>query len=839
MINDNDNKLIENKNISNPYDIVNEYYMNQNLNIKSNEKFIDNLFPPNEQSLFSKNSKGIYTDNENGPKFASIINKDEIEWKRISDLYPNNILYDDNMDIEDIRQGKLGICYFLSTLAQLTKYQKLLLQIFKTKKSNNQCYYEIIFFINGEYKIVLIDDFIPVIKNSNEPYFSKPNNNEIWVILLEKAWAKVNGGYTNIINGWPSELLTCLTGFPSNFIIIDEYENCNIDDIYFNISNYCNNSDCLIYITSRNDSKKNNEIDIEKKGLIKGHVYFIISCFMITNNNGDKIKLFEIENPWGNNDWKGLYSKKDSSWDNIIEEDKKKYLNNSNSFYITLDDMIKYFIRIDFLHMIFNSNIISLSYDFDKDENIKNKPNIFNIEIPNDDSYLSVMLSKEHWRFNKLLPSNLSIPSSIIIMKYNEDKKNFSDFNANYSDCDNCSINLIKLTKGKYMFLSFISYEHSNPVKPKKYFISIISNQEILVNELNELNIDDSFNLLNHMFIDAIKEKNFSEISLKDIYYDINNNFCNSGIGYRIVINPLENNYQKWINNTKEIINMFMLYPYENDIEFCFTVYPKSENICLGMKSGTYGSYWFNLKSSIKNYKTSNQEELKKRENFKPFNISKYIIYDNNKKFNYNYFSISKEKAMERKTYTQQEINELMIEELKKKDETLMNQILELDDINDNNLNLIWVYIQKENGFYMGQAKKNENETEIEKKIIREGKGAFKYSSPENLTYIGYWKNDMKNGKGKLIDNKNKIIFEGNFDNNKKNGIGKLIFINGDKYEGNFKEDIREGKGTYLWKDGSKWEGIFLNNQMNGNGFYYGNDGDNYEAIYKDGKFIE
>ena len=191
-----------------------------------------------------------------------------------------------------------------------------------------------------------------------------------------------------------------------------------IDDIYFNICNYCNYSDCLIYITSRNDSKKNNEIDIEKKGLIKGHVYFIISCFMITNNNGDKIKLFEIENPWGNNDWKGLYSKKDSSWDNIIEEDKNKYLNNSNSFYITLDDMIKYFIRIDFLHMIFNSNTISLSYDFDKDENIKNKPNIFNIEIPNDDSYLSVMLSKEHWRFNKLLPSNLSIPSSIIIMKY-------------------------------------------------------------------------------------------------------------------------------------------------------------------------------------------------------------------------------------------------------------------------------------------------------------------------------------------------------------------------------------------------------------------------------------
>ena len=50
MINENKIIEIENKNISNPYDTVNEYYMNQNLNIKSNEKFIHNLFPPNDQS---------------------------------------------------------------------------------------------------------------------------------------------------------------------------------------------------------------------------------------------------------------------------------------------------------------------------------------------------------------------------------------------------------------------------------------------------------------------------------------------------------------------------------------------------------------------------------------------------------------------------------------------------------------------------------------------------------------------------------------------------------------------------------------------------------------------
>ena len=64
--------------------------------------------------------------------------------------------------------------------------------------------------IEGKPQIVIVDDFISVrLSSSNKPKccFANPNENEIWVILLEKAWAKINGGYLNIISGYSRKFL--------------------------------------------------------------------------------------------------------------------------------------------------------------------------------------------------------------------------------------------------------------------------------------------------------------------------------------------------------------------------------------------------------------------------------------------------------------------------------------------------------------------------------------------------------------------------------------------------------------------------------------------------------
>ena len=124
-----------------------------------------------------------------------------------------------------------------------------------------------------------------------------------------------------------------------------------------------------------------------------------------------------------------------------------------------------------------------------------------------------------------------------------------------------------------------------------------------------------------------------------------------------------------------------------------------------------------------------------------------------------------------------------------------MGRLLNLEEP-ENNEKLIWVYIKKENGFYIGQVKEknfnnnnnNNNNSNKEIKdmrdstiIIREGRGAFKYNSPENLLFVGNWKENKKNGNGKIYDEKDRLIFDGFFGNDKKNGHGILRYVNGDK----------------------------------------------------------
>ena len=59
--------------------------------------------------------------------------------------------------------------------------------------------YMIAFYMNGVKRIVLVDDWIPT--RYGKPAFAKGVDNECWVILLEKAWAKLNGTYCRSESG--------------------------------------------------------------------------------------------------------------------------------------------------------------------------------------------------------------------------------------------------------------------------------------------------------------------------------------------------------------------------------------------------------------------------------------------------------------------------------------------------------------------------------------------------------------------------------------------------------------------------------------------------------------
>jgi len=81
--------------------------------------------------------------------------------------------------------------------------------------------FEMYFYIRGERVSVTIDDRIPVLNldaryvNQYPPVNSKPSpSGAWWLVLLEKAFSKLNGNYTQINSGNPGESFRALTGMP-------------------------------------------------------------------------------------------------------------------------------------------------------------------------------------------------------------------------------------------------------------------------------------------------------------------------------------------------------------------------------------------------------------------------------------------------------------------------------------------------------------------------------------------------------------------------------------------------------------------------------------------------
>jgi calpain-15 len=65
---------------------------------------------------------------------------------------------------------------------------------------------------NGQWTDIVIDDWIPV--KNGKPVFSRAKGSELWVLLLEKAWAKLHGSYHSIESGLAITALRDLTGAP-------------------------------------------------------------------------------------------------------------------------------------------------------------------------------------------------------------------------------------------------------------------------------------------------------------------------------------------------------------------------------------------------------------------------------------------------------------------------------------------------------------------------------------------------------------------------------------------------------------------------------------------------
>lgn len=44
--------------------------------------------------------------------------------------------------------------------------------------------------------------------------FAKPRDNEVWLMVIEKVWAKLSGSYQRITSGYPHEVMSTFARAP-------------------------------------------------------------------------------------------------------------------------------------------------------------------------------------------------------------------------------------------------------------------------------------------------------------------------------------------------------------------------------------------------------------------------------------------------------------------------------------------------------------------------------------------------------------------------------------------------------------------------------------------------
>jgi hypothetical protein len=118
--------------------------------------------------------KEPWTDPEFPPKFMSIANhqdkpeliqnfrKMDIEWKRANDHRPGAQVFVDGIQQTDIKQGALGNCYFLASVAAMAEFPRLVAARFYTRRANKAGIYLLSFFVNGIETPVIVDEWMPL-----------------------------------------------------------------------------------------------------------------------------------------------------------------------------------------------------------------------------------------------------------------------------------------------------------------------------------------------------------------------------------------------------------------------------------------------------------------------------------------------------------------------------------------------------------------------------------------------------------------------------------------------------------------------------------------------------
>jgi calpain-15 len=106
---------------------------------------------------------------------------------------------------EDIRQGEIGNCWYLSSITALAEYPGRIESTFLNKELSAAGVYGVQMYALGVPVTVMVDDYLPLVgaSGSRTRYSKVGTDGSLWGPIMEKAFAKFHGNYARIVAGDP------------------------------------------------------------------------------------------------------------------------------------------------------------------------------------------------------------------------------------------------------------------------------------------------------------------------------------------------------------------------------------------------------------------------------------------------------------------------------------------------------------------------------------------------------------------------------------------------------------------------------------------------------------
>lgn len=222
---------------------------------------------------------------------------------------------------------------------------------------------------------------------------------------MEKAWAKVHGGYLNVDVGWAKEAMHDLTGAPCKYY----FNNLETDQTRWGAIVAAVRKDFIMTCSTPNLGSLPQEVKDRNNGIVGNHVYSLLSVVELMETDGkfvifegsdggwnpDTVKLVKLRNPWGNGEWVGPWHEGDSQWTDALRQTLGIKVEDDGIFFMPFEEFTVLFekFQICYFHDDF-------CYSASKYELEKNEHAYFSFEVSEAGEYY-LSLAQENRRFFK------------------------------------------------------------------------------------------------------------------------------------------------------------------------------------------------------------------------------------------------------------------------------------------------------------------------------------------------------------------------------------------------------------------------------------------------------